>query len=250
MLVHCLKKRQAKQVTETFKLNVIGYIRSGFREKFGIPRQPGLVNSMESVVEMLPAYSQPDAYRALQDFSHIWVIFVFHQSLGKDWHNTVRPPRLGGNARVGVFASRSPFRPSPIGISAVELLDIEFAEGHCRLHIRGADIMDGTPVLDIKPYIPYSDSLNASSGYAVAPGPTMQVEFSDEARRQVSEEGQRLGQPLENIIHEVLSLDPRPAYQADTGVEAEYGIRLFDFNIRFRVHGNRISVQRLEPVAD
>lgn len=232
-------------MTETFNLNAIGFVQSGFKEKFAVPRQPGLVTSMTSVIEMLPAYSHPDAYRALQDFSHLWVIFLFHQCLGKDWHNTVRPPRLGGNARVGVFASRSPFRPNPIGLSAVELLDVEFVSDRCRLHIRGADIIDGTPVLDIKPYIPYSDNLDAGSGYALAPEATMQVEFTEDIRKKIVEEERRSGQSLERIIQELLSYDPRPAYQA--GSEAEYGMHLFDCNIRFRVEGNRITVYQLQP---
>ena len=237
-------------MTETFNFNAIGFIRSGFREKFAVPRQPGLVSSMSSTIEIFPPFSRPDAFRALGEFSHIWVIFLFHQCLGRDWHDTVRPPRMGGNTRVGVFASRSPFRPNPIGISVVELLDIEFADDNCRLHIRGADMVDGTPVLDIKPYVPYADSVEASSGYAVAPQPVMQVEFSDEIKTRLVELEQRSGQPLGKIIREVLSYDPRPAYRANTGLEAEHGMRLFDFNIRFRVDRNRITVTRLEDVSE
>lgn len=237
-------------MTDTFEFNAIGFIESGFREKFAVPRQPGLVNSMVSTIEMSPAYSRPDAFRALREFSHIWVIFLFHQCLGRDWHDTVRPPRMGGNARVGVFASRSPFRPNPIGISVVELLDIEFTEESCRLHIRGADLIDGTPVLDIKPYIPYSDSVQAGSGFAVAPVPTMLVEFTKEARAWLDEQEKRSGQPLVKIIQEVLSFDPRPAYRAGTGQEAEHGMRLFDYNIRFRIRGNRITVFRLDLIEE
>jgi len=237
-------------VTETFNFNAIGFIQSGFREKFAVPRQPGLANSMPSTIEMLPAYSRPDAFRALTEFSHIWVIFLFHHSLGRDWHDTVRPPRMGGNARVGVFASRSPFRPNPIGISAVELLDIEYVDDRCRLHIQGADLIDGTPVLDIKPYVPYADNVQASSGYAKPPQRAMQVEFRDEARAQLREQEQRSGQPLVKILQEVLSYDPRPAYQANSGAEAEYGMRLYDYNIRFRVDGNRVTVTRLEVLSE
>lgn len=235
-------------MTEIFEFNAIGYIRSAFREKFAVPRQPGLVKSIASTVEMLPEFSRPDAYRALQEFSHIWIIFLFHQSLGKQWHDTVRPPRLGGNARVGVFASRSPFRPNPVGISAVELLEIEFAGDTCRLHIRGADLIDGTPVLDIKPYIPYSDSINASSGFAEIPGPTMLVEFTEEVLDSLAEKESQTGQPLKKILQELLSFDPRPAYQAGAGGQAEYGVRLFDFNVRFRVEENRITVTQLESL--
>ena len=199
---------------------------------------------------MLPEFSRPDAYRALGEFSHIWIIFLFHQSLGKHWHDTVRPPRLGGNARVGVFASRSPFRPNPVGLSAVELLEIEFAGDTCRLHIRGADLIDGTPVLDIKPYLPYSDSINAKSGFAQVPGPTMLVEFTREVLEGLAEKEKQSGQPLKIILQEILSFDPRPAYQAGTEGQAEYGMRLFDFNVRFRVDGNRITVSQLELLDD
>jgi tRNA-Thr(GGU) m(6)t(6)A37 methyltransferase TsaA len=237
-------------VTEIFELNAIGYIRSGFREKFAVPRQPGMVKSMTSTIEMLPDFSRPDAFRALREFSHIWIIFIFHQSLGKDWHDTVRPPRLGGNARVGVFASRSPFRPNPVGISAVELLDIEFSGGTCRMHIRGADLIDGTPVLDIKPYLPYSDSINASSGFAKAPESTMLVEFTQDVQHRLSEKEKQSGQPLKKILMEMLSLDPRPAYQASEDTQSEYGIRLYNLNIRFRVDGNRLTVFQIESLDD
>lgn len=237
-------------MTEIFKLNAVGYIRSGFREKFAVPRQPGLVKSITSTIEMLPEYSRPDAYRALEEFSHIWIIFLFHQTLGKQWHDTVRPPRLGGNARVGVFASRSPFRPNPVGLSAVELLEIEFSGDICRLHIRGADLIDGTPVIDIKPYLPYSDSIHAKSGFAQVPEPTMLVEFTQEVLEGLAEKENQTGQPLKKILHELLSFDPRPAYQVGADGQAEYGLRLFDFNVRFRVDGNRITVLQLEPLED
>jgi len=197
---------------------------------------------MVSEINILPEYSREDAYRSLREFSHIWIIFLFHQSLNKEWHETVRPPRLGGNARVGVFASRSPFRPNPIGISAVELLDLEFSEGQCRMHIRGADLVDGTPVLDIKPYIPYSDCIAAKSGYALQPELKMAVDFTRGVQDQLQAHQQRLDQPLINILSEMLAYDPRPAYRADKDEQAEYGVRLFDLNIRFRVEESRVTV--------
>jgi len=237
-------------VTDIFHLNAIGYVRSGFREKFAVPRQPGLVNSITSTIEMLPEFSRPDAYRTLQEFSHIWIIFLFHQTLGKKWHDTVRPPRLGGNARVGVFASRSPFRPNPVGLSAVELLDIEFSANTCKLHIRGADLIDGTPVIDIKPYLPYSDSIIAKSGFAQVPEPTMMVEFTEEVLEGLAEKEKHTGQPLKEILQELLSFDPRPAYRGDSKGQAEYGLRLFDFNVRFRVEGNQITISKLDPLED
>ena len=232
---------------DKFSFDAIGFVRSGYREKFAVPRQPGLVSSMTATVEMLPAYSHPDAWRRLQEFSHAWLIFVFHQSLGKGWHDTVRPPRLGGNARVGVFATRSPFRPNPLGISAVELLQVEQVGDICCLHIRGADLIDGTPVLDIKPYLPYADSLAASAGFAQPPEAMMQVRFTDAARDTLLELERKSGRPLKEQIEQILSYDPRPAYQAGTGAQAEYGMHLFEFNIRFCVDGNCVSVLTIEP---
>lgn len=237
-------------MTDHFKFNAIGFIRSGFKEKFAVPRQPGLVKTLESSIEIVPPFAQADAFRELERFSHIWIIFVFHQCLGEEWHTTVRPPRMGGNARVGVFASRAPFRPNPIGISAVELLGLQCAANKCSLHIRGADLIDGTPVLDIKPYIPYADQPPASSGYATRPESGMHVEFTKLATTQIAERQQQLGQPLMDIVRDMLALDPRPAYRADKATQAEYGVRLFDFNLRFSIEGDRVTVQCLEQITD
>lgn len=138
----------------TFSFQPIGVIHSCFKEKFGIPRQSGLVTAAQATLELHAPYDCPEALVELEGFSHIWVTFVFHQSMRDNWKATVRPPRLGGNQRIGVFASRSPFRPNPIGLSAVQLESIDCKDGHCQLQLRGADLLDGTPVLDIKPYVP------------------------------------------------------------------------------------------------
>ena len=233
-------------MTEQFKFNAIGVVRSCFKEKFGIPRQPGLIESVESTIEIMPPYSQLDAFRGIEQFSHIWVIFVFHQNIDKQWRATVRPPRLGGNARIGVFASRSPFRPNPVGLSVVELLEARPEGDRFILRVQGADLLDDTPVLDLKPYIPYADAVNASNGYAERPDKRLATEFTEQAARQIELNEQRLGQPLRAIVEQMLSLDPRPAYHDDDSGDGIYGIRLFDFNLRFRVRGNVATVLELE----
>ncbi len=140
-----------------FRFAPIGIVRSCFREKFGIPRQPGLAPAARATLELLPPHNQPAAVRGLEDFSHVWLVFVFHGVPASRWQPTVRPPRLGGNRRLGVFATRSPFRPNPIGLSVVALDRIVTGQGRVALHLSGVDVLDGTPVLDIKPYLPYAD---------------------------------------------------------------------------------------------
>ena len=149
-----------------YSFDPIGIVHSPFKEKFGIPRQPGLVPEAKARLEVLPPYDRSEAFCGLEDFSHIWVTFVFHEAICTRWQPTVRPPRLGGNRRIGVFSSRSPFRPNPIGMSVVALEGISNIEGKIELQLAGVDLLDGTPVLDIKPYIPYADSLpDARSGF-------------------------------------------------------------------------------------
>ena len=163
---------------QVFPMQVVARIRSDFSSKFGVPRQSGLVDDLEASVVFEPAFRNPDAVRGLEGFSHIWLIWAFHQAVRDTWSPTVRPPRLGGNVRMGVFATRSPFRPNPIGLSSVRLERVELtAELGPVLHVRGADLVDGTPIFDIKPYIPYGDSHpDAVGGFASAPaGETLTV---------------------------------------------------------------------------
>lgn len=231
-----------------FSFKVIGYVRSPFREKFAVPRQPGLAKSVESVVELVAPYGAPEAFRELSRFSHVWLVFVFDQCIDKPWHATVRPPRLGGNERVGVFASRAPFRPNPVGLSAVRLLGMEHRDGTSYLRVQGADLVDGTPIIDIKPYVPYADRIDAEPGYTSAPDPVLTVEFTELAGAQLVEAGQRLQQPVREVVCELLALDPRPAYRdkSETTDRETYGVKLFDFNLRFRVDGTRLVVEALE----
>lgn len=176
-----------------YNFTSIGTIHSCYEEKFGIPRQPGLVDS-PATIEIDAAYSQDEAFRELETFSHIWVIFVFHEINNKNWNPTVRPPRLGGNQRIGVFASRSMFRPNPIGLSVVELTSIERKNKKIVLNITGGDFLNLTPVLDIKPYIPYADSINTTkAGYAtVKPEVKFAIVYTAEAKAEIKKSRRKI----------------------------------------------------------
>lgn len=221
----------------------IGILHSPYREKFIVPRQPGLVKSVSAELELLPPCNQLEIVRELEQFSHLWLIFLFHQTVEQGWQPTVRPPRLGGNRRVGVFASRSPFRPNPIGLSAVELTAIRQGSNGPLLELKGIDLVDGTPVLDIKPYIPYSDAIpEARGGFAEqAPGASMPVSFCATADQQI-EQLQEKYPLLRQSITELLACDPRPAYRRDQADGNEYGALLYELNIRWRVIGDETLV--------
>lgn len=227
-------------IKKGYLLYPIAWVESCFKEKFGTPRQAGLVPSAKSKVVFSPECRHPEAFRGLESFSHIWLIFLFHQSASQGWHPTVRPPRLGGNERMGVFATRSPFRPNPIGLSAVRLEAIDFNDKNGPvLHISGADLVDGTPVLDIKPYIPYADSLdNASGGFAGHAPESVPVLIPPELE-------QALAPEWVPLIHQTLGADPRPAYHEDTG--REYGLRLGPYNLRWVYQNKQINVVSITP---
>ncbi len=230
------------------KIEPIGVIHSGYKEKFGIPRQPGLVQSMISRLEFYPEYQAEEIVRGLEDCSHIWLMFIFSACVDKGWHPTVRPPRLGGNKRLGVFATRSPFRPNPIGLSAVKLESIKVKAGKVSLLLSGADLLDQTPIIDIKPYIPYSDVIpDAYCRFAEAFSPlTLPINFSDTATVQCELASQQLNINLRHEISEILSCDPRPAYQKSN--DREYGIHLYDYNIRWAIiEGSHIQVIDILP---
>jgi len=234
----------------SFEFEPIGIIHSCFKEKFGIPRQAGLVPAARASLELLPPYNRPETVRGLEEFSHLWVLFVFHQCLREEWKPTVRPPRLGGNRRVGVFASRSPFRPNPLGMSAVELLSIEHTDSRLRLHLRGVDMMDGTPVLDIKPYVPYADSLpSAESGFAPqAPEPTQRVRFSEPADAYLNSLDEGKADYLRRLIVQVLEQDPRPAYLANDAQRTSFGMHLCDVNLRWTLDQGYTRVTSIQPI--
>lgn len=229
-----------------YNFNSIGTIRSCYKEKFGIPRQPALVAS-PATIEMDTEYSKEDAFRELESFSHIWIVFVFHGIENKKWKATVRPPRLGGNQRVGVFASRSMFRPNPVGLSVVELINIERKDNKIILNIVGGDFLDLTPVLDIKPYIPYADSIKtAKAGYAVEqPETKLKVSFSGQAWDEISRVKDKHPK-LESIIVEILQLDPRPAYKKNKKIENTFAIKLYDYDLKWHIENDEVVVTNLE----
>lgn len=213
-------------------LDPIGIVRSCFGGKFGVPRQPGLCPSAWGELVFHDAYRSPEALRGIEGFSHLWLIFGFHETTGQGWKPTVRPPRLGGNQRVGVFASRSTFRPNGLGLSLVRLegVDAAAANGPVLL-LGGLDLLDGTPVYDIKPYLPYAESVpDAAAGFARDEIPRLEVEVADDA----AEEFSLLPERARALVREALSLDPRPAVRADDE-DRVFGALLCGRNVRFTV---------------
>ena len=225
---------------EQLTMHIIANIHSDFPTKFGIPRQSGLVEELTAKIVFTPDYRAPEAVRGLEDFSHIWLIWQFSKAVRENWSPTVRPPRLGGNTRMGVFATRSPFRPNAIGLSCVRLLKVEpnTPEGPV-LTVAGADLMDGTPILDIKPYIPYADcQMEATGGFTDTAGEfLLKVEFPPELLSMVPEDRR------EALIG-VLRHDPRPSYQRKP--ERVYGMEFAGVNVRFRVEGEVLTVIEVE----
>ena len=217
----------------------IAVMRSDFPTKFGIPRQSGLVESLRSTIVFEPEYRNPDALRGLEDFSHIWLIWQFSEAVRSNWTPTVRPPRLGGNVRMGVFATRSPFRPNSLGLSCVKIVGIEQTEEHGTvIHVAGADLMDGTPIFDIKPYIPYGDCHpEALGGFTSTAGDfILQVDFPQHLLALLPEDKQ-------NAAMELLSHDPRPSYQAQSN--RIYGLSFAGFDIRFTVENKMLHVKEV-----
>lgn len=221
---------------ENISITPIAKMKSDFTTKFGIPRQAGLVEALESTIVFEPEFRNADALRGIEGFSHLWIIWQFSQAVRQEWTPTVRPPRLGGNTRMGVFATRSPFRPNNLGLSCVKLLGVEETEDYGTvLHVAGADLLDGTPIFDIKPYIPYSDAKpDALGGFTDSAGdfllevdiPAPLLEILPEKKR--------------SAVVGVLSHDPRPSYQKDS--DRVYGLSFAGFDIRFRVNDRLLTV--------
>lgn len=221
-------------------IQVIARMRSDFPTKFGIPRQSGLVDELRSTILFEPEFRNPDALRGIEDFSHLWLIWQFSEAVRTGWSPTVRPPRLGGNTRMGVFATRSPFRPNNLGLSSVKLLGVEHtAQFGTVLHVGGADLMDGTPIFDIKPYIPYGDCHpDATGGFTDTAGEfLLKVDFPQQLLSQLPAE--KRGAALA-----VLSHDPRPSYQRNPN--RTYGLTFAGFDIRFQVADNILTVISVE----
>lgn len=228
-------------------LEPIALLRSCFGEKFAVPRQPGLCPDAWGTLEWLPEFRCPDMVRGLEGFSHLWLIFGFHQTAGQGWHPTVRPPRLGGNQRVGVFASRSTFRPNPLGLSLVRLERIEQSPAHGPvLHLGGVDLVDMTPVYDIKPYLPYAECIpDASHGYAPAPAAPLEVVVAADVLPMFT----ALPARAQRVIRRCLELDPRPATQTGGG-KTSFGAVLCGCNVEFRVDAPTCIITRLTPLPD
>ncbi|EPG0610542.1 tRNA (N6-threonylcarbamoyladenosine(37)-N6)-methyltransferase TrmO [Vibrio fluvialis] len=228
-----------------YTIEPIAVIESPYKEKFAVPRQPRLVPSATARVKLLGESNCPEAVRGIEQFSHLWLLFLFDQNLQAGWKPTVRPPRLGGNERIGVLASRSTFRPNGIGMSAVELRGVSTQGDRIYLDLGSVDLVDGTPIIDIKPYIPYSDSIaDAQGGYAEAEPEQAAVTFSAAALETL----QRLpdGKVQQAVIGEVLAQDPRPAYKKNKPDMKEYAVNLYDLNVKFMVNGNLVTVTAIE----
>ncbi len=217
-------------------MHIIARMKSDFPSKFGIPRQSGLVQELSSTIVFEPEYRNPDALRGLEDYSHLWIIWQFSQAVREGWSPTVRPPRLGGNRRMGVFATRSPFRPNEIGLSSVKILGMEnTAQYGTVIHVAGADLMDGTPIFDIKPYIPYADChADATGGFTDSAGDfLLEVSCPKEMLSIIPEEKR-------SALLGVLSHDPRPSYQQDS--DRIYGLEFGGFDVRFQVNSRTLTV--------
>lgn len=228
----------------TFK--VVARIKSDFHDKFGIPRQSGLLKNLRSTIVFEPEFRNVDALRGLEGFSHLWLLWIFSENVRDTWKPTVRPPRLGGNTRLGVFATRSSFRPNPIAMSCVKIEKINLAgEGAPSITVSGADLMDGTPIVDIKPYLPYADSVpEAIGGFAEAVRfKKLEVELAAEAQAALDE---RFPENKKAALVELLSEDPRPAYQRSA--DRIYGIRFAGFEIKFQVQGDHLTVVAILPL--
>ncbi len=227
----------------------IGTVRSCFKEKFGTPRQSGLAPDARAILELKPPYSRSAYLRGLEGYSHLWLIYIFHAVGAQPDKSTVRPPRLGGNRRVGVFASRSNFRPNPIGLSACELEALEFIQGHGRLHLKGVDILDQTPVIDIKPYLPYADCCPSASAEwsSDAPAPRFAVYFGPAAEAVLISLPPEDQARLRRLIDQVLRLDPRPAYDRGRAGKRSFGMRLDRWDVQWEIRPDGIRVKDLIP---
>ena len=227
---------------ENVNIQVIARMHSDFATKFGIPRQSGLVEELRSTIVFEPEFRNPDALRGIEDFSHLWIIWQFSEAVRQDWSPTVRPPRLGGNTRMGVFATRSPFRPNNLGLSSVKLLGVEHTEKYGTvLHVGGADLMDGTPIFDIKPYIPYGDSHpEATGGFTDTAGEfLLKVKFPEDLLKLLPVEKR-------DAAIGVLSHDPRPSYPRKP--DRVYGLTFAGFDIRFKVADDVLTVVEVNHV--
>ena len=226
------------EINNKIEFNIIGHVNSPYKEKFAIPRQPGLVSSAKGTITLAGEANNAELVRELAQFSHIWLLFVFHGTQEQGWKPLVRPPRLGGNKKIGVFATRSTFRPNPIGMSVVKLDAIDIKNQQVILHISAIDLLDKTPIIDIKPYVPYSDSIpHANAGFAqTQPLANLQVTFNEQAKIAITQHSENFPD-LALFIEQVLAQDPRPAYKQGKIDDKIYGMNLYDLNIQWQMQG-------------
>ncbi|MCU7834622.1 MAG: tRNA (N6-threonylcarbamoyladenosine(37)-N6)-methyltransferase TrmO [gamma proteobacterium symbiont of Taylorina sp.] len=228
-----------------YTINEIGVVHSCYKDKFAIPRQARLVTAATASIELYPPYNEIDAVRGLEDFSHLWLSFIFHRHVDKGWSATVKPPRLDGKQRFGVFATRASFRPNPIGLSLVEIESIEQKGAQLFIHIKGADLLDNTPIIDIKPYVPYSDSIADARG-----GFTDQIKenlfavlFSQQAEKECEQASKKYPH-IRQFIQQLLAIDHRPYYFKN--IEKSYSTRVYDYDLTWRIDGNQVEVISLK----
>lgn len=231
-------------------INAVAICRTPYKQKFGIPRQPGLVNAI-GYIEFEPAFNHIDAVRGIEQYSHLWLLFCFHENLSQGWKTTVRPPRLGGNEKLGVFATRSTFRPNGIGQSVVKLHGVVQRHGKVCLKISGMDLLDGTPIIDIKPYIPFSDAISDAKGGIAQDAPILiPVNYTTLAAEKITQyQINEHYQGLAELINGVLSQDPRPAYKKAKDDPKLYQVALYDLDIFWHVTDNAIEVLDLKPTS-
>ncbi len=242
-MVKLIKLKEAMIEPVTF--TPLGKISTPYKEKFAIPRQPGIVTQAKGSISLFDEENNLELIRGIEQFSHLWLIFIFHGTQQQGWKPLVRPPRLGGNKKIGVLATRSTFRPNPIGMSAVKLDCIKTENNKVQIVVSGVDLLDQTPILDIKPYIPYSDAIyDAQAGFAQnEPENNLSISFNEQAKLFVHKYSPQYPE-LESLIEQVLAQDPRPAYKKNKTDDNVYGIRLYDFNIKWRL----ISASQIDVI--
>lgn len=235
---------------DSAEFNIIGIAHTPYKQKFGIPRQPALVPEITGTIEIFPPFDREEAFRGLDTFSHLWVSFIFHAIKKSEWQPMVRPPRLGGNKKVGVFASRSTHRPNPLGLSVVKLDSIENTNHKISLKISGHDLLDQSPIIDIKPYLPYADSIpQAARGYAPEPEIDLhQVTFSSASLEFVTEWEDQNDPSLKKILVSILQQDPRPAYSKDDPTRQSYGMQLYNLDIQFSIENKCVKIEQINPI--
>ncbi len=230
-----------------FKFETIGIVHSCYKDKFAIPRQARLVTASTASIELLAPYNEIEMTRGLEDFSHLWLSFVFHRHIGKGWNTTVKPPRLDGKQRFGVLATRASFRPNPIGLSLVEMDSIEQQDGKLYIHVKGADLLDQTPIIDIKPYVPYTDSIpDAKGGFTdQIKEQKLNVVFSQEAENDCETASQKYTQ-IRQFIEQLLGLDHRAYYYKK--IDKTYSTKVYDYDLKWTINNNNVNVISLKSI--